>query len=129
MLHLLDLQLFFFLIYFAFESTFQLRKTIEMEAKTFNVVTLIAMALTITVAVLSIVGTAITGFYPGIVVLFIVALIPICSRAYIKNQISQSSDFERPKYTPFTIINLLSILVVMWMTFVILVDRVFSKVL
>jgi hypothetical protein len=100
-----------------------------MEMKTFSVVTSISMVLTLTVAALSIIGVVITGFYPGIIVLLLVTLIPIASKFYAKKIISKSNDFQRNYYTTLTIINLLSILVVLWMTFVILVDRVFSKLL
>src|SRR5258706_9695185 len=100
-----------------------------MEPKTCSIVTSIAMILTLTAAALSIIGVAITGFYPGIIVLFLVALIPIASKFYAKKIISKSNDFQRNYYTTLTIINLLSIVVVLWMTFVILVDRVFSKIL
>src|SRR2546423_9934895 len=100
-----------------------------METKTFSVVTSMSMVLTLTVAVLSVIGVAITGLYPGIIVLFLVTLIPIASKFYAKKIISKSNDFQRNYYTTLTIINLLAILVVLWMTFVILVDRVFSKLL
>lgn len=100
-----------------------------METKTFSVVTTISMVFILTVAVLSIIGITITGLYPGIIVLFLLALIPIASKYYAKKISSKSSDFQRNYFTILTIINLLSILVVIWMTFVILVDRVFSKVL
>jgi hypothetical protein len=100
-----------------------------METKTFNVITSISMVFILMVAVLSIIGIAITGYYPGIIVFFLLALIPVASKFYAKNIISKSDDFRRNYYTTFTIINLLSILVVLWMTFVILVDRVFSKIL
>lgn len=95
-----------------------------METKTFSVVTSISMVLTITAAVLSIIGIAITGFYPGIIVLFLVALIPIASKFYAKRISNKSNDFHIKYYTTLTIINLLSILVVLWMTFVIVHDRV-----
>lgn len=95
-----------------------------METKTFSVVTSISMILALTAAVLSIIGIAITGFYPGIIVLLLVALIPIASKFYAKKIINKSNDFQRNYYTIFTIINLLSILVVLWMTFVIVHDRV-----
>src|SRR5664279_1620469 len=95
-----------------------------METKTFSVVTSISMVLALTVAVLSIIGVAITGLYPGIIVLLLVALIPIASKFYAKKIISKSNDFQRNYYTTLTIINLLSILVVLWMTFVIVHDRV-----
>ena len=99
-----------------------------METKAFNVVTTISMVLILTVAALSIIGVAITGLYPAIIVLFLVALIPIGSKFYAKKISSKSNGFQRNYYTTFTIINLLSIIVVIWMTFVILVDRVFSKI-
>src|ERR1700704_4493741 len=100
-----------------------------METKTFSVVTSLSMVLILTVASLSIIGVVITGLYPGIIVLFLLALIPIASKFYAKKISSKSNDFQRNYYTILTIINLLSILVVLWMTFVILVDRVFSKIL
>ncbi|MBS0031394.1 hypothetical protein ACTJJ0_23250 [Chitinophaga sp. 22321] len=95
-----------------------------METKTFSVVTSIAMVLTLLVAVLSILGIAVTGLYPGFFVLLFVALIPIASRFYAKRIGSRSNDFRKRYYTTFTFINLLSILVVLWMTFVIVHDRV-----
>ena len=100
----------------------------ETKTKTFSVVTSIAMVLTLTAAALSIIGVTITGLYPGIIVLFLVALIPMASKFYAK-QMSKSNDSQGQYYTTLTIINLLSILIVIWMTFVILVDRVFSKIL
>ena len=95
-----------------------------METKTFSVVTSISMVLILTVAILSSIGVAITGLYPGIIVLLLVALIPIASKFYAKKIISKSNDFQRNYYTTLTIINLLSIIVVLWMTFVIVHDRV-----
>ena len=97
-----------------------------MQTKTFGVVTSISMVLTLTVAILSIIGIAITGLYPGITVLLIVALIPIASRFYAKKIIGKSNNFQRNYYTTLTIINLLSILIVLWMTFVIVHDRVLN---
>ena len=95
-----------------------------MATKTFSVVTSISLVLALTVAVLSIVGVTITGFYPGIFVLLSVALIPIASKFYAKKIIGKSNDFQRNYYRTLTIINLLTILVVLWMTFVIVHDRV-----
>ena len=83
------------------------------------------MVLALTVAVLSIIGIAITGLYPGIFVLMFVALIPIASKFYAKKISSKSNDFQRNYYITLTIINLLSILLVSFMTFVIVHDRVF----
>lgn len=100
-----------------------------METKTFSIVTSISMVLTVTAAALSIIGIVITGLYLGIIVLFFVALISIASKFYAKKIISKSNVFQRNYYTTLTIINLLSILVVLAMTFVILVDRVFPVIL
>ena len=74
-----------------------------MGTKIFSVVTSISMVLALTVAVLSIIGVAITGFYPGIIVLLLVALIPITSKFYAKKIISKSNDFQRNYYTTLTI--------------------------
>jgi hypothetical protein len=95
-----------------------------MGTKTFNTITSISIALTTILAVLSIIGIAITGFYPGIIVLLIVPFIPIASKLYAKKILSKNNDFQRNYHTTFTIINLLLILIVLWMTFVILHDRV-----
>ena len=97
--------------------------------KIFRIVTLISMILTLTVAAASVIGVAITGFYPGIIVLLLLTLIPIASNFYAKKIISKSVVFQRNYYITLTIINLLTMLVVLWMTFVILVDRVFGKIL
>ena len=99
-----------------------------MQTKTFSVVTSVSMVLALTAAVLSIIGNTTTGFYPGIIVLSLVALIPITSKFYAKKIISKSNDFQRNYYTTLTIINLLSIFVVLWMTFVIVIDRVFPHI-
>jgi len=95
-----------------------------METKTFSVVTSISMVLTLMAAVLSIIGIAMTGLYPGIFVLSVVALIPIASKYYAKKITSKSNDFQRNYFTTLTILNVLTILVVLWMTFVIVHDRV-----
>jgi ABC-type microcin C transport system permease subunit YejE len=97
--------------------------------KTFRTVTLISMILTLTVATACVIGVAITGFYPGIVVLLLLTLIPIASNFYAKKIISKSNVFQKNYYKTLTMLNLLTILVVFWMTFVILVDRVFGKIL
>jgi hypothetical protein len=95
-----------------------------MQTKSFSVVTSISMVVALTAAVLSIIGVATTGFYPGIIVLSFVALIPIASKFYAKKVISKSNDFQRNYFTTLTIINFVAILVVLWMTFVIVHDRV-----
>ncbi|WP_208012175.1 hypothetical protein [Flavobacterium psychrotolerans] len=48
-----------------------------METKTFSVVTSIAMVVTLTAAILSIIGVAITGLYSGIFVFWVLALIQL----------------------------------------------------
>jgi uncharacterized membrane protein len=95
-----------------------------METKAFRVVTTISKILSLTVATLSIIGITITGFYPGIIVLVLVALIPIASKFYAKKIIHKSNDLQRNYYTALAMINLLIILIVLWMTFVIVHDRV-----
>lgn len=100
-----------------------------METKTFRVITSASMALTLTIAALSIIGITITGFYPGIIVLLILAFIPIASKYYAKKITGKSKEYQRNYFTILTIINMLSILIVLWMTFVILIDRVFSEIL
>ena len=97
-----------------------------MGTKTFSVVSSIAMILTLTVATASIIGVTITGFYPGIIVLLLLALIPIASNFYARIIINKSNVIQRNYFITLTIINLLTMLVVLWMTFVILVDRVFG---
>jgi hypothetical protein len=97
-----------------------------MEPKTFNIVTSIAMALSLTVAIFSIIGISFTGFYPGIIVLFFVALIPIASKFFAKKIINKTNAFKRKYYTTLTIINILSIVIVLWMTFVIVHDRILN---
>jgi hypothetical protein len=97
--------------------------------KIFRVVTLISMILTLTVAAASVVGIAITGFYPGIIVLLLLTLISIASNFHGKKIIRKPNIFRRNYYITLIIINLLTILVVLWMTFVILVDRVFGNIL
>ncbi len=87
------------------------------------------MILTLTVAAASVIGVVITGFYPGIIVFLLLTLIPIVSTFYAKKNISKSNVFQRNYYITLTIINLLTILVVLWMTFVILIDRVFGNIL
>jgi ABC-type microcin C transport system permease subunit YejE len=97
--------------------------------KIFRIVTLISTILTLTVAFASVMGVAITGFYPGIIVLLLLTLIPIASNFCAKKIISKSTVFQKKYYTTLAIINLFTILVVLWMTFVILVDRVFGNIL
>ena len=101
-----------------------------METSTSNVVIAIAMGLTLTVAALSLIGITITGLYPGIFVLCLLPLVPIASRYSAKKRSPKADSPQQRNYlNTLTVINLLAILVVVWMTFVIMVERVFSKVL
>ncbi len=87
------------------------------------------MILTLTVAAASFIGIAITGFYPGIIVLMLLTLIPFASNFYAKKIMGKSNVIQRNYYIKHTIINALTMLVVLWMTFVIMVDRIFSEIL
>lgn len=107
-------------IYFSFHH-----KNTERLMKIFRAVTAISMIITIAVAALGVIGVTITGLYPGIIVLLLAALIPIASKFYTKKISSKPNDFQRDSYITLTIINLLSILLVSFMTFVIVHDRVF----
>lgn len=92
--------------------------------KTLTAITNISMPLALTAALLSIFGSIKTGFYPGIIVLSVLALIAIASRRYTK-RIKNSQDGLQLKFiNPLIIVNLLLIAVVLWMTFVIVHDRV-----
>jgi len=96
---------------------------------TAGVVTLISRVLTIIVASASVLGIWITGFYPGIIVLLLLPLIPIYSILYTKKILGKPVTLKRKYFIRILIINLLTIFVVLWMTFVILVDRVFGAIL
>lgn len=98
--------------------------SLKMATKAFSVITSIAMVFTLTVAVLSLIGIAITGFYPGIVVLLLLSTIPVASKFYAKKNIGRPNNFRRNYFTVLSVINLLSIFIVLWMTFVIVHDRV-----
>lgn len=101
----------------------------DMQTKAFNIVTALSLVLTLTAAALSLIGIVITGFYNGIVVLCLLVLIPLVSRHYARKSAGRSPGFQRNYLALLTIINGLTILVVLWMAFVILVDRVFPIVL
>jgi hypothetical protein len=103
------------------------KKIMEGLMKIFRVIAFVAMILTLTVTSLSVIGMSITGFYLGIIVFLLMSLISTASYFYAKQVVSKSNLFQRNYYRVFTVINLLSILVVLWMTFVILIDRVFPK--
>lgn len=95
-----------------------------MRTKIFKVVTSVSMVLTITAAVLSVISIAFYGFYPGIIVLLLLSLIPIASKFYANKNLNKPVYSQNRYYSRVTIINLFVILVVLWMTFVIMHDRV-----
>lgn len=101
----------------------------ERLTKTYRIITLLSMTVTLTVAAASVIGIAITGFYPGIIVLLLLTLVPISSDFYAKKIISKPNVLQRNYYITLTSINLLTMLVALWMTFVILVDRVLGNIL
>jgi hypothetical protein len=97
-------------------------KTVRVTIITSLIVCLVALAV-------GFVAVVITGFYPGVIVLFTLTLIPVASGYFAKKINSRSGAFREKYYKTITIINLLTVLVVLWMTFVILVDRVFGVIL
>ncbi len=90
-----------------------------MKPKTFKIFVALSMGITLTAAILSLIGGAITGFYPAMIVLWMIALVPIGSELYSKKMNTGSGNF-----TALAVINLLCILVVLWMSFVITIDRI-----
>lgn len=86
-----------------------------MKTKLFTTVTSLSMAATFIALLLALVGAAMTGFYPGLPIILFLTLIPIASRRYANK--AGSTAF-------LTVLNILVILVVLWMTFVIVHDRV-----
>lgn len=76
-------------------------------------ITNISMPLTLTAALLSIIGIIKTGFYPGIIVLSVLAMIAIASKRYA-NRIKNSQENLQPKFiTLLIIVNLFLMLVVL----------------
>lgn len=98
----------------------------KIESKTFGVVTAVSMVLAVTAAVFSSVGIVFTGLYPAVIVFLFLALIPIISRFYARRIMDRSIAFKVNYYASLTVLNLLLILVILWMSFVILHDRVFG---
>ncbi len=92
----------------------------ENSLKVFKVVAGITISVTLTAAILSIIGVVITGFYPGIMVFIFLALISIAFLFFAKKNVTQTRAF----YVILSILNLLVVLIVIWMTFVIMIDRV-----
>lgn len=78
------------------------------------------MLLAVVAVLLSIIGVVLTGLYPGIFVLFLIALIPFSSRLYVNRMVSAGNV----PMAALIILNVLAILVMLWMSFVIVHDRV-----
>ncbi|MBX7125097.1 MAG: hypothetical protein K1X47_05355 [Cyclobacteriaceae bacterium] len=95
-----------------------------MKILTFEAVNIAALAVTLSAATFSLMGIAVTGVYPGILVLWCLTFIPIISRIYKRRQSSHSATNEVPRFRLLTVVNALCILVVLWMGFVIVHDRV-----
>ncbi|MCY1214966.1 hypothetical protein D3C87_142950 [compost metagenome] len=95
-----------------------------MKTKLFTRVTTLSIAVTFVALLLGLIGAAMSSFYPGLAILIVMALITIYSRLYATRISVRSNDFQRNYYTIFTIINVLLILIALWMTFVIVHDRV-----
>ena len=96
--------------------------------KVFRIVSSILKSVTLLAAAASVLAIVITGFYPGIIVLILLNLIPTASNFYAKKIIGKSHVLQRNYFLTITILNLLTILVVLWMTFVIVIDRVFPNI-
>ncbi len=97
---------------------------LPMESKTFRIITSIAMVFTLMATLPGIAGLIITGLYPGFFVLLLLTLIPLASRFYAKKMDQKPDDVQNKYTTPLIVINLLVIFVALWMTFVIVHDRV-----
>ncbi len=70
-----------------------------MEMKTFSLFTSISVVITLTIVALSILGILLTGYYSGIIMSFVIAVIPIASKLYATRIISKSNNSERNYYT------------------------------
>jgi len=87
------------------------------------------MVFTMAAVVIGIIALALTGLYPGFAFLLLIALIPIASKGFAKRMTGKTNNVQGRYFTPLAILNVLAILVVIWMSFVILVERVFSQIL
>lgn len=95
-----------------------------MGTKTFSLVSSISMILSFSTAILSVIGMVITGFYPGILVLVLLAIISISSKWYAIKISGRPPHFQRRYYTVSTIVNFFIIMMVLWVSFVIVRDRI-----
>lgn len=92
--------------------------------KTFTLVSFVSLVLAVLAATLSLVGTIITGLYPAIGVFCVLVLVPVVSRAYIKKRITSTGSVKKVRISMLTVLNALTILIICWMSFVIVHDRV-----
>ena len=93
-----------------------------METRAFRTVTSVAMLCTMLSAILSLIGIAVTGFYPGILALVLINVIPIGSKLYARSKQRRAEGSNH--HAGLLFLNLLAIVVVLWMGFVIVHDRV-----
>lgn len=96
--------------------------------KTFKVISAISMGITLLAAVLSVVSFFIYGFYPALVPSWLLPLIPIFSRRYVKKVTSRADGSRKRSFVALTILNGFIILVELWMAFVIVHDRVLGDI-
>jgi hypothetical protein len=82
----------------------------------FRKINFTALVMTLAAAALSVLGIMKTGFYPAIIVLCILPAVPFSSKAYVENSGKVRGALVW--------LNALVILVVLWMSFVIVHDRV-----
>lgn len=93
-----------------------------MSYRTFRLISLVALIVVVAAAVASLAGIYVTGLYPGIFVLCLLTFIPLGSRSFTENKSDGSS--KGIGLTLLGLLNILVILVVCWMSFVIIHDRV-----
>lgn len=99
-----------------------------METKAFRIVTSLAVFIASLAALLSLAGIFFTGFYPAIPVFLIIATIPLASRMYAKKIGHKSASYRNRFFSLLTLLNSIVVLVVLWMAFVIVHDRVLGDV-
>jgi hypothetical protein len=93
-----------------------------------RIIILTSFIITLSVAALTLIVFPVTGFYPGMVVLISLTLIPIASFFYARRINTRSDVFQGNIYATLSIVNLLVIFVVLWMSFVITIDRVIPNI-
>jgi hypothetical protein len=102
---------------------------ISRKRKSFRTLTTLTLVLSIAAALFSLMAIVISGCYPANIVLILLPLIPLASKQYTKKISRKPSDLQRKYLIALAIINLLTILALLWMTFVIATDRVIATAL